>query len=350
MRPDDRRVARRHVLEGFLRLGVLGTVGRLAVPFAAQLAIGTARAEGDALAAPGTHLLLLGTQGGPNFNPTRNETASAVVVDGTTYLIDCGYGALGALRKAGVNFRDIGHVFLSHLHDDHTADLAAFLSHQWTDGRITPTVVIGPYGTKNMVKAALAFSSANTAIRLVDEARSVKPSDIFHGKDIAATTMPLAVYSDDKVRVSSIENTHFPESSKRRMPYRSLAYRFDTANRSIAFSGDTTYSENVVALAKGADVLVCETIELVSERKAFDRAVANGAYADNAEGIWKHIVSTHTSTEDAGRMASEAGVGMLVLNHLVPGALLDTGDAVYVEGVRKHYDGKVVVGKDLMVL
>jgi ribonuclease BN (tRNA processing enzyme) len=85
-------------------------------------------------------------------------------------------------------------------------------------------------------------------------------------------------------------------------------------------------------------------------RRAFERMVAGGAYADNPEGVWDHIVSTHTSTADAGRMASEAGARLLVLNHLVPGALQAIGDDVYIAGVRKHFSGKVVVGKDLMVL
>jgi ribonuclease BN (tRNA processing enzyme) len=343
-------VNRRRLLESVGRLGALGVLGRAAGPIAAGLGVDRARAQTPTLEAPGTHLLLLGTQGGPNFNPTRNETASALVIDGRTYLVDCGYGALGALRKAGVNYRDIGHVFLTHLHDDHTADLAAFLSHQWSDGRVTPTIVTGPYGTRAMVKAALDFSAANTAIRLVDEARSVKPTTIFRGEDVKATATPLAIYTDDRLRVSSIENTHFPDTSKRRMPYRSLAYRFETDTRSIAFSGDTSYSEGVVTLAKDADVLVCEAIEVASMRGAFERMVAKGAYADNAEGVWSHIVGTHTSTENAGRMAAAAGVRMLVLNHVLPGALLPVEDAVYVEGVRKHYGGDVVVGRDLMVL
>ncbi len=343
-------MTRRGLLETAVRLGGLGLAGRTVWPLAAGLAAGAAQAQSDVLHAPGTHLLLLGTQGGPNFNPTRNETASALVVDDRAYLVDCGYGALGALRKAGVNYRDIAHVFLTHLHDDHTADLAAFLSHQWTDGRVSPTVVVGPYGTKHMVEAALDFSSANTAIRLVDESRSVKPGDIFRGEDIKATATPLEVFTDDKVRVSSIENTHFPASSKRRMPYRSVAYRFDTTGRSVVFSGDTTYSAGLVQLAKAADVLVCEVIDVASERREFDRRVGNGAYADNAEGIWNHIVSTHASTENVGRMATDAGVGKLVLTHLLPGALLDVADSLYVDGIRKHYAGEVVVGADLMVL
>jgi ribonuclease BN (tRNA processing enzyme) len=116
------------------------------------------------------------------------------------------------------------------------------------------------------------------------------------------------------------------------------------------FSGDTAYSANVVKLARGADVFVCETIEVAAMRRAFERRVAQGAYADNPEGVWEHIVETHTTTQEAGRMAKEAGVGMLVLSHLAPGALQPLTDDDYLRGVREQFDGRAIVGQDLMVL
>ncbi len=274
----------------------------------------------------------------------------AVVVDGTPYVVDLGEGALLAMQRAGLNYRNVARVFLTHLHDDHTADVGSFLSHQWTDGRITPTVVMGPFGTSKLVATSLEAAEANSAIRLIDEARSTKPTDIFRGQDLEATSTPLQVYKDERVTVSSVENTHFPEASKRQMPYRSLSYRFDCPGRSIVLSGDTAYSKNLVQLARGADVFVCEAIEVKSMRQAFERKVANGAYADNPEGVWAHIVATHSSTAEVGRMAAEAGVGMLVLNHLVPGVLLAIPDEAYLAGVREHFQGKAVVGKDLMVI
>ena len=341
MRSDVRLLNRRDWLTGCLRAGALCAAGGLAP--------GLLRAQG-LLPAHGVHVVLLGTQGGPNFNTQRAETANAVVVDGTPYVVDLGEGALAAMRKAGIPFRDVGRVFLTHLHDDHSAEVTSFLTHQWSDGRIKPTVVAGPFGTAKLVSAALEASDANATIRLIDEARKTRPADIFSGQDLAATPEPTEVFRDERVTVSSVENTHYPESSKSRMPYRSLSYRFDCPERSIVFSGDTAYSANLVKLARGADVFVCEAIEVASMRKAFERMVAGGAYADNPEGVWDHIVSTHTSTADAGRMAAEAGVKLLVLSHLVPGALQTIGDAVYIAGVRKHFSGKVVVGKDLMVL
>lgn len=224
------------------------------------------------------------------------------------------------------------------------------LTHQWTDGRTQPTVISGPHGTAALVAAALEYGAANAEIRLVDEARAVRPADLFRGEDVPATSEPREVYRDDHVRVTSIENTHFPEAAKAATPHRSLSYRFDTATRSFVFSGDTAYSTNLVRLARDADVFVCETIEIAAMRRAFEQRVANGAYADNPEGVWKHIVETHVTTSDAGRMAKEAGVGMLVLSHLAPGALQPLADDDYLRGVREHFDGRAVVGKDLMVL
>lgn len=310
----------------------------------------TAAQQPGATAKSDMQLVLLGTQGGPNFTDARGETASAVVVDGTPYLCDCGYGTLGALKRAGLNHRTIAQVFLTHLHDDHTADLPALLIRQWTDGRVDPTTVFGPHGTSRMVEAVIAFGEANATIRLVDEARTVQPATLLRGRNLGATTAPAEAYRDDRVTVRSIENTHFPDESKAKMPYRALSYRFDARNRSIVISGDTGYSKGLVELARGADVLLCEAIDVPAMRKAFDGMVAKGMYADNPEGIWRHIVETHTPVEDAGRMAAEARVGTLVLNHLVPGALGNLPDETYLNAARKTFQGRVVVGRDQMVL
>jgi ribonuclease BN (tRNA processing enzyme) len=298
----------------------------------------------------GTRLVLLGTQGGPNYTASRGECANALIVNGQPLLVDCGYGALAALKKAGINHRQIAHVFLSHLHDDHTADLAAFLVRQWTDGRVEPTTVFGPFGTKRMVEAVMAFGEANAAIRIVDEARSVKFSEMIRVRELDATAAPSAVFKDERLTVRAVENTHYPAESKQKMPYRSLAYRFDARDRSIVFSGDTAYSSGLVELAKGANVLVCEAMDVAAMRKAFDGMKARGMYADNPEGVWRHIVATHTPLEDAGRMSAEAGVGTLVLTHIIPGALGTMGDAAYIAAVQKTFKGPIIVGRDQMVL
>lgn len=340
-------IDRRRFLAG---LAASGASARLGAGALLGLTGSVACAQRDAATGNGTELVLLGTQGGPNFRPARKECSSAVVVDGQIYLVDCGYGTLGRLGETDLNFREIGQIFLTHLHDDHTSDLSALLSHQWTGGRILPTEIIGPYGTENLVEAAVAYAQANTEIRLVDEDRSLLPAQMWIGRDIEATSTPTEVYADAHVAVSSVENTHFPESARQQLPYRAVSYRLDSSDRSITISGDTAYSENLVRLAEGTDVFVCEVIEPVTTRENFERRVAAGAYAENPEGVWQHIIETHSTTEDAGRMAAEAGAGMLVLTHILPGALMAVPDERYLEGIRRHFDGEVIIGEDLMVI
>jgi ribonuclease BN (tRNA processing enzyme) len=295
----------------------------------------------------GLRALLLGTQGGPNFNLLRGESASVLIIDKRLFMVDCGYGALAALVRANLNYRDVGQVFLTHLHDDHVADVVSLLGHQWTGGRILPTTVYGPAGTRRLVAAAIAYNQVNEQVRLVDEARTARVGSLFKAREIAATTQPKQVFRDADLTVLAIENSHYPPEAKQRMPQRSLSLRFEARGRSIVFSGDTAYSSNLVRLAQGADVLVCEAMHVAATRASFDERVKAGAYADNPEGIWAHIVGAHTPLEDAGRMAREAGVKTLVLNHIIPGGWNpELDDEFYRREAAREFSGNIIVGRD----
>jgi ribonuclease BN (tRNA processing enzyme) len=294
----------------------------------------------------GSTLVLLGTQGGPNINLNRSEAASALLVNGQPYLIDCGYGTLRALLQANIRLVDIANVFITHLHDDHTADVAAFLTHRWTNGNTNPqkVTVHGPFGTAAMVSGAIAFFKANTEIRMVDEGRTVRPETIFSGHDVSAPKVS-EVYRDDRVTVLATENTHFPDRAKEKMPYRSFAYRFNTPTRSFVFSGDTAYSTGLIELARGADVFVCEAMSMANRRQM---EANRGNNAANGESISRHVLETHSSTEEVGRMAAEAKVKTLVLNHLLNGQRAANVADPFTEDVKKFFDGEVIVGIDLM--
>ncbi|HXR92118.1 MAG TPA: MBL fold metallo-hydrolase [Steroidobacteraceae bacterium] len=299
----------------------------------------------------GTWVVLLGTRGGPGIDPSRAQTASAVVVDGRAYLVDCGYGTVRQLAASNVGYLQVSTIFFTHLHDDHTGDLPALLSFQWTNGKTTSTDAYGPYGTEQLIAAAVSFLHINAQIRTADEGRTVNVDQQFHGHDVPARTEPVPAFKDDRLTVTAIENAHFPERSKAHMPYRSLALRMQTRDRSIVFCGDTAYSPNVVKLARGADLFVCEVMDLsVLERM---RQLARQAAAQgNENNIYRHVAETHSSPEDVGRMASEAGVKTVVLNHQVPGpaGALAYPVTAFIQGVRKGFGGEVIVGEDLMVL
>lgn len=312
---------------------------------------GAARGAGRGAAAdpaPGaTTLLLLGTQAGPGVALARSQTASVVIAGGVPYLVDCGYGTLRGLVQAGLRFAQISDVFVSHLHNDHTADIAALLSMKWTGGQATvqPTTVWGPPGTASMVQGALMFFKGDTEIRTVDEGRTVKAEAVFKGRDLAAPTI-TEVFKDERVTVQAVENTHFPDRARAQMAHRSFAYRFNAPDRSIVLSGDTAYSPRLVELARGADVFVCEAMSMANYRQLQGRQQGAGG----GESIGRHVLETHSSTEDVGRMAAEAKVKTVVLYHLLgvpaPGGRGGSPEDAFVPDVRKHFDGPVIVGND----
>ena len=344
-------IHRRELLRRAVSVAALGTIA----PAGIARAFGQG---GGAAAAPppparGTQLVLLGTQGGPNVNVRRSQASNAVVVDGRPYLVDCGYGAIRSLVAAGIGYAQLGTGFITHLHDDHTADIAALLSLQWTGSKMQPTDIYGPFGTAAMIDAAIAFAKANTDIRITDEGRKIRPEQLFHGHDIAAEAAPVQVFKDDRLTVTAVENTHFPDRAKAVMRYRSVAYRVQTESRSIVFSGDTAYSKNLVGLARDADFFVCELIDQPQYRgQPRGRSHAGGGWqseqhrparrrdALEQRGCRAHGVGSRSEDRradaPAAREQSQRGRG-------VP-------DSSYIEGVRKVFSGQVIVGRDLMVL
>jgi ribonuclease BN (tRNA processing enzyme) len=318
---------------------------RIAALFSAAPVFAQARAggqRGQQAAQPGTQLVLLGTQGGPGVTANRTQASNAVIVDGRPYLVDCGYGALKAAVQAGLTLGNLSNVFITHLHDDHSADIAAFLALKWT-GTQNPgeATIYGPYGTAAMVDAAIAFSKANVEIRKIDEGRTVDPKTIFRGRDLSAPKI-TEVFKDDRLTVQAVENTHFPDRAKAKMDYRSFAYRFNTATRSIAFSGDTTYSENLIELARGVDVFVCEVLGTANTQAAAPAANAG-------ESIARHVRETHSTPEEVGKMAAAAKVKSLVLSHQVGGGRGASNDGLTAE-IKKVFSGEIVVGADQMRL
>jgi ribonuclease BN (tRNA processing enzyme) len=144
------------------------------------------------------------------------------------------------------------------------------------------------------------------------------------------------VMQDERVRVTAALVDHPPVTP-------AFAFRVDGPDRTIVFSGDTARSDSLVRLAAGADVLVHEALYV----PAVDRLVAR---VPNAATLKQHLVESHTSVEDAGRVAAAAGVRTLVLSHLVPADDPALTEQAWLDAARPHFGGEIVVARDLMEL
>jgi ribonuclease BN (tRNA processing enzyme) len=119
--------------------------------------------------------------------------------------MDAGDGVTRRITHARFNVRDVGTIFITHHHDDHTAGLGTLMSVAWDNQRTTPIHVYGPPQTEALVQAAVQYFSISAAIRIADGGRTIAINKLFFGHDVE----PGVVYQDDKIKVTAIENTHF---------------------------------------------------------------------------------------------------------------------------------------------
>jgi ribonuclease BN (tRNA processing enzyme) len=279
-----------------------------------------------------TKLILLGTGGGPRPRKASSAPAQVIVSNNVAYVVDCGDGVARQLVFAGVPLTTLRHVFITHQHSDHNADYGNLIWLAWTAGLSTRVDAWGPPPLEKMTKLFFEMNAYDIDTRISNEGRvPLLPLVHVHEIQDGGTVM-----SDDNVKVTAALVDHPPV-----VP--AFAYRFDARDRSIVISGDTAPSDNLVKLARGADVLV----HSVMYPPAIDRLVGR---VPNAATLKSSILAHQTSAENAGRMAQAAGVKTLVLSHLVPADDPEVSDRMWIEAAQLHFRGTVILGKDLLVI
>jgi ribonuclease BN (tRNA processing enzyme) len=271
-------------------------------------------------------LVTLGTKGGPAIRQGgAMPTSSFLELDGQKIVIDCGIGVAKSLVEAGVDLREIDVIFITHLHSDHVLELGPLIHTAWTTGLKTPIRVFGPPGTEVYWAGFLASMAFDNAIRVADEGRRPLEDLVqleIYGEGVLLDT-PL------KVRALRVEHPPVREA---------YALRFD-GTRSVTFSGDTCYFPPLAEFAAGSDILVHEALL----PDGVDTLVARTGLG---EALRRHLYASHTMVEDAARIAQAAGVGRLVLNHLVPADDPRFGDEDWRARAAAVWNGPVSVGRD----
>lgn len=277
-----------------------------------------------------TRLILLGTKGGPRVGEGRNNPSTLLLINGTPYLVDCGYGATRQLISAGVALNKLRYIFITHHHSDHNLEYGVLLNNAWVTGLPMRVDAFGPPGLEKMTRDFFDYQRFDIETRIDDEGRPDLRT-LVKAHDFAR---PGVVLQNDDVKVGACLVRHPPITQ-------AYAYRFDAKDRSVVISGDTAYSPELASFARGADVLVHEVMYLPGIEALLKRV-------PNAKRLREHLMVTHTVPEDVGRVAAQAGVKTLVLTHFVPPDDASITDELWAEGVRKHFKGRIIVGKDLM--
>ena len=277
-----------------------------------------------------TRLILLGTGGGPRPRTNSYASSQVIIVDDHAYVIDCGDGVATQLTRARVPLATINNIFITHQHSDHNADYGNLMLLAWSAGLKTRVDTWGPPPLARMTRLFFEMNVVDIRIRTVDEGRGPL-IPLVHAHEIVSGT---TLFKNDHVTVRSALVDHG-------MLKPALAYRFDTRDRSIVISGDTVKSQSLIDLASGADVLVHEAMYLPGIESLLARV-------PNAKSLKQHLLRSHTTAEDAGKVAKAAGVKTLVLSHFVPADDPEISDSMWLDAARKNFDGEIIIGKDLM--
>lgn len=281
-----------------------------------------------------TQVVLLGT-GTPGPDPDRSGAATAIVVNGVAYLVDFGPGVVrraAAAHQRGMPALAPGNLrtaFLTHLHSDHSAGLADLILTPWAVGRDRPLELFGPRGLRPMTRHILTAYAEDIRIRLRDKqrlgVRGYREGITVNVREIE----PGIVYRDANVSVTAFHVRHGDVTH-------ALGYRFQTPDRSIVISGDTSPAQSVIDACNGCDILIHEAYSLATHARV------SPAYQMYRQ---RH----HTSSRELADLARRARPRLLVLYHRAnPGGVgMPNSEEALLREVMETYSGPVITGHDL---
>jgi ribonuclease Z len=252
-------------------------------------------------------------------------------------MVDCGPAATHKLVKAGIFPTKVDYLFFTHHHFDHDVDYPCFLLCRWDQsiGKENQLRVYGPTLTETITerllgengafvhdwKARVSFPGSQRVHVNRGGTLPRKPPSVL-AKDVG----PGLIHQGREWRVTAAPAEHA-------QPWLdSLAYRLDSAEGSIVFTGDTQPCQSVLELARGADMLLCMCWDDQERMEAMGE------------------VGGQCGTMDAARMAQAAGVRRLVLVHVGPYLAQHGAMEKGIGDVRRIYDGEVVFAEELMSL
>jgi ribonuclease BN (tRNA processing enzyme) len=229
----------------------------------------------------------------------RGSPAVGIQAGDTFILLDIGAGTLRAMLQYDLNFNDIDILCLSHLHPDHVGDLVPFLFASRYSLGYTRKI---PF----RLVAAQGFREFHQKLQEVWGEWVEPPAGLLQVQEMPRDHRDSLVLQGLTITTGPVN--HIASS---------LAFRVEIGGTAVVYSGDTDWSDSLIELARGADLLILE-----------------------ASNPFK--VAGHLTPEEGGRLAAQAGVDRLVLTHIYP-----PGDAIDPAAqAALYFAGEITVAED----
>jgi len=272
-------------------------------------------------------VILLGT-GYPKPQIKQFGPSTYIEIGEEKFLFDCGRGAEIRLSQIGRDYTCITKLFLTHLHSDHTVGIPDVWLTGWNNcPRTEPLQVWGPSGTKNMMEHLQKAYEYDIHIRRdIDE--KLNPDGV---KIITREYSEGLIYDQNDIKITAFEVDHGPVKP-------AYGFRIDYKDYSVALSGDTKPTENILQHCKNVDLIIHE-------------AICPDWFRNNIPGLSEKqiqaVLDHHTTPEQAGLIFKSISPRLAVYSHIENEPVSKSELMI---STRKNYDGPLIVGEDLMTI
>ena len=286
------------------------------------------------------YVITTGT-GAPLPDAKRAGPQTVVLAGDQVLVFDAGPGSTRQLELK-VDASSVDALFMTHYHSDHIGDVGELMLKRWaTGGPAEPLPIYGPPGIEEVVAGFEAAYQLDVGYRVEHHGEEAMPASgsggevyLFDlGPDLMASEV---VYEQDGVQVIAFNVDHAPI-------FPAVGYRVTYKDKSVVISGDTVFTESLIHHSMGADVLVSEALnhEMSTMVSEATRDIEN-----NASIVAEDIKDYHTTPEQAGIVAREAGIPVLIITHVLPPVPVDILVNPFLADAREVYDGQVRMAND----
>lgn len=283
--------------------------------------------------------------GSPLLDPDRAQACTVIFAGDRMLLVDAGTGAADSLQHLHLPQGRLAMVLITHFHSDHINGLPDVVLGSWASGRREPLRIVGGPGIEEVTNGFRMATRQDARYRTAHHGADVMPPE---GAEMRAETVTIppdtdarVVLEEGELRVTAFRVHHLPADP-------AYGYRIDWGGRSVVVSGDTTPVPSLVSAARGADVLVHESLapHVLSAVIARLEAIGDTQRAR----ILGDVPDYHTTAVDAARQANASGVRLLVLSHLIPPATGRVAERIFLRGVEAERPEGVTLAWDGLLL